>query len=243
MTQTITGLFDRYDDARRAVQDLEAAGVAHRDISIVGHDKGEQVGTGRVGDVADPAAEDASKGAGIGATVGGVGGLLAGLGLLAIPGIGPVVAAGWLAATAAGAVGGGLIGAATGGLVGALTHAGVPERDAHVYLRRRYRDRTAPEHMWFGVSVEDATARSRIDHLRQAPAAVRFLSIEPLIGATGPLDLTGIHWVIVGGESGPGARPMAEEWAIEVRDECERQNVPFFFKQWGGFRPKSGGGA
>lgn len=109
------------------------------------------------------------------------------------------------------------------------------------YLRRRYQDRPAPEHMWFGVSVEDATARSRIDHLRQAPAAVRFLSIEPLIGAAGPLDLTGIHWVIVGGESGPGARPMAEEWAIEVRDECERQNVPFFFKQWGGFRPKSGG--
>ncbi|UAK25684.1 general stress protein [Sphingomonas nostoxanthinifaciens] len=133
MTQTITGLFDHYDDARRAVQDLEAAGVAHRDISLVGHDKQEQVGTRRVGDVADPAAEDAGKGAEIGATVGGVGGLLAGLGLLAIPGIGPVVAAGWLAATAAGAVGGGLVGAATGGLVGALTHAGVPETDAHVY--------------------------------------------------------------------------------------------------------------
>ena len=133
MTQTITGLFDSYDDARRAVQDLEAAGVPHRDVSIVGHDQREHAGTGRAGDVADPAAEDAGKGAEIGATVGGVGGLLAGLGLLAIPGIGPVVAAGWLAATAAGAVGGGLIGAATGGLVGALTHAGVPENDAHVY--------------------------------------------------------------------------------------------------------------
>jgi hypothetical protein len=133
MTQTITGLFDHYDDARRAVQDLEAAGVTHRDISIVGHDKGEHAGNGRVADVADPAAEDAGKGAGIGAAVGGVGGLLAGLGLLAIPGIGPVVAAGWLAATAAGAVGGGLIGGATGGLIGALTHAGVPENDAHVY--------------------------------------------------------------------------------------------------------------
>lgn len=133
MTQTITGLFDNYADARRAVQDLEAAGVPHRDVSIVGHDKGEHVGNERVGDVADPAAQDAGKGAGIGATVGGVGGLLAGLGLLAIPGIGPVVAAGWLVATAAGAVGGGLIGAATGGLVGALTHAGVPENDAHVY--------------------------------------------------------------------------------------------------------------
>ena len=133
MTQTITGLFDHYDDARRAVQNLEAAGVAHRDISIVGHDRGEQVGHDRVGDVADPAAQDAGKGAEIGAAVGGVGGLLAGLGLLAIPGIGPVVAAGWLAATAVGAIGGGLIGAATGGLVGALTHAGVPENDAHVY--------------------------------------------------------------------------------------------------------------
>jgi hypothetical protein len=128
MTQTITGLFDRYDDARRAVQDLEAAGVAHRDISIVGRDQHDHTGT-----VAAPAAEDAGTGAGIGAAVGGVGGLLAGLGLLAIPGIGPVVAAGWLAATAAGAAGGALIGAAAGGLVGALTHAGVPENDAHVY--------------------------------------------------------------------------------------------------------------
>lgn len=109
------------------------------------------------------------------------------------------------------------------------------------YLRRRYLGRPAPAHMWFGVSVENAAARSRIDHLRQAPAAVRFLSIEPLIGPTGLLDLSGIHWVIVGGESGPGARPMQEEWAIEVRDECVRQGVAFFFKQWGGFRPKSGG--
>jgi len=133
MTQTITGLFDHYDDARRAVQDLEAAGVAHRDISIVGHDKRNATGPNGTGDVAEPAAEDAGTGAGIGAAVGGVGGLLAGLGLLAIPGIGPVVAAGWLAATAAGAAGGALVGAAAGGLVGALTHAGVPENDAHVY--------------------------------------------------------------------------------------------------------------
>lgn len=132
MTQTLTGLFDHYDDARRAVQDLEAAGVAHRDISIVGHDKRRAAGD-TVGDVADPAAQDAGTGAGIGAAVGGVGGLLAGLGLLAIPGIGPVVAAGWLAATAAGAAGGALVGAAAGGIVGALTHAGVPEDDAHVY--------------------------------------------------------------------------------------------------------------
>ncbi|TPG52941.1 general stress protein [Sphingomonas glacialis] len=128
MTQTITGLFDRYDDARRAVQDLEAAGVSHRDISIVGRDKSHPEDGTR-----DAAAEDAGAAAGIGAAVGGVGGLLAGIGLLAIPGIGPVVAAGWLAATAAGAAGGALVGAAAGGIVGALTQAGVPEADAHVY--------------------------------------------------------------------------------------------------------------
>jgi len=128
MTQTLTGLFDRYDDARRAVQDLEAAGVAHRDISLVANDV-----RGARRDELDPAARDAGAGASIGAAVGGLGGLLAGLGLLAIPGIGPVVAAGWLAATAAGAAGGAVIGGIAGGLVGALTHAGVPEADAHVY--------------------------------------------------------------------------------------------------------------
>lgn len=109
------------------------------------------------------------------------------------------------------------------------------------YLRRRYVDREAPSHIWFGVSVEEAVAKSRIDHLRQAPAAVRFLSIEPLIAAVGTMNLDGIHWVIAGGESGPGARPMHIDWAREVRNECERQTVPFFFKQWGGIRPKSGG--
>ncbi len=128
MTQILTGLFDRYDDARRAVQDLEAAGVTQRDISIVANDA-----RGAHRDQLDPAAQDAGAGAGIGAAVGGLGGLLAGLGLLAIPGVGPVVAAGWLAATAAGAAGGAVIGAAAGGLVGALTHAGVSEPDAHVY--------------------------------------------------------------------------------------------------------------
>jgi hypothetical protein len=127
MTQTLTGLFDRYDDARRAVQDLEAAGVPHRDVSIVGNNgRGEHA-------VASDAATDASRGAGIGAAIGGAGGLLAGLGLLAIPGLGPVVAAGWLAATALGAAGGAAIGGAAGGLVGALTDAGVPGEDAHVY--------------------------------------------------------------------------------------------------------------
>jgi hypothetical protein len=129
MTQTLTGLFDRYDDALRAVKDLEASGVPHRNVSIVANNgRGEHAGA-----VAADAAADAGAGASIGAAVGGAGGLLAGLGLLAIPGLGPVVAAGWLAATAVGAVGGAVIGGAAGGLVGALAHAGVPEEDAHVY--------------------------------------------------------------------------------------------------------------
>lgn len=109
------------------------------------------------------------------------------------------------------------------------------------YLLRRYADRDPPPHIWLGVSVEEAAAKSRIDHLRAAPAAVRFLSIEPLIASVGQMNLDGIHWVIAGGESGPGARPMHIEWAREVRNECARQSVSFFFKQWGGIRPKSGG--
>ena len=109
------------------------------------------------------------------------------------------------------------------------------------YLRVRYADRPAPLHIWHGVSVEEAKARSRIDHLRAAPAGVRFLSIEPLIAPVGELDLSGIHWVIVGGESGPGARAMDVEWVREIREQCQGQDVAFFFKQWGGIRPKTGG--
>jgi protein gp37 len=109
------------------------------------------------------------------------------------------------------------------------------------YLRNRYGERLAPEHIWCGVSVEDARGASRIQHLRDAPASVRFLSIEPLIGATGAMNLDGIHWVIAGGESGPGSRILNIEWVRSVRDQCEQQDVPFFFKQWGGLRPKSGG--
>ncbi len=109
------------------------------------------------------------------------------------------------------------------------------------YLGRRYMDRRPPSHIWLGVSVENATAKVRIDHLRHTPAAVRFLSVEPLIGPIGPIDLGGIHWVIAGGESGPGARPMHIDWAREIRDRCAAQDVAFFFKQWGGIRPKSGG--
>jgi len=109
------------------------------------------------------------------------------------------------------------------------------------FLRRRYSHNSGPSHMWFGVSVEDSSKKSRIRHLQDAPAGVRFLSIEPLIGPMGTLDLTGIDWVIVGGESGPGARPMEREWVREVRDQCRDSKVAFFFKQWGGLRPKSGG--
>jgi protein gp37 len=90
--------------------------------------------------------------------------------------------------------------------------------------------------IWQGVSVEDERVIDRIDHLRAVPARVRFLSLEPLIGPLDHLDLSGIHWVIVGGESGPGARPMNSEWVRSMRKQCRRQHVPFFFKQWGGVR-------
>lgn len=109
------------------------------------------------------------------------------------------------------------------------------------YLRRRYGTRLAPEHIWCGVSVEDAGARSRIEHLKQSPVTIRFLSAEPLLGPVAPMDLSGVAWVIVGGESGPGARQVAPNWVRDLRDNCVAQGVPFFFKQWGGFRPKAGG--
>ena len=93
-----------------------------------------------------------------------------------------------------------------------------------------------PENVWIGVSVEDNRALKRIDDLRSVPAAVRFLSLEPLIGPLDGLDFSGIHWVIVGGESGPGARPMMQSWVQSLLRQCKRANVPFFFKQWGGVR-------
>jgi protein gp37 len=111
------------------------------------------------------------------------------------------------------------------------------------YLRERYGTARGPRHIWCGVSIEDAQAKSRLAHLQDAPASMRFLSLEPLLGPLGQLDLTGIDWVIVGGESGPGARRMRIEWARQVRDQCVRQGVAFFFKQWGGARPKIGGRA
>jgi protein gp37 len=93
-----------------------------------------------------------------------------------------------------------------------------------------------PANVWMGVSVENATVLSRVDDLRQVPAAVRFLSCEPLIGSLRGIDLKDIHWVIVGGESGPRARPMDVGWVHEIRRACRNHNVPFFFKQWGGVR-------
>jgi protein gp37 len=90
--------------------------------------------------------------------------------------------------------------------------------------------------IWMGVSVEDRNVTHRIDDLRRVPAKVRFLSCEPLIGSLSDLTLDGIHWVIVGGESGPRARPMDGRWVLEIRDNCKRSGVPFFFKQWGGVR-------
>ena len=105
------------------------------------------------------------------------------------------------------------------------------------FLNERYKTDNAPGHMWFGVSVENAQALSRITHLQHANARIRFLSIEPLIGPVGTLVLEGIHWVIVGGESGPGARPIRPEWVVDIRNQCLSANVAFFFKQWGGRTP------
>jgi len=93
-----------------------------------------------------------------------------------------------------------------------------------------------PTNVWMGVSVEDARVFHRIDDLRRVPAAVRFLSCEPLIGSLAGIDLDGIHWIIVGGESGPHSRSMNIEWVREIFRACRKQHVPFFFKQWGGVR-------
>jgi protein gp37 len=109
------------------------------------------------------------------------------------------------------------------------------------FLRSRYKEGRGPAHIWCGVSVEDGKRKSRIHHLQETPAGVRFLSIEPLIAPVGALNLDGIDWVIVGGESGPGARKMQKDWVRDIRDQCVKADVAFFFKQWGGLRPKSGG--
>ena len=95
--------------------------------------------------------------------------------------------------------------------------------------------------IWMGVSVENQKYTYRIDHLRQTGAHIKFLSLEPLLGPLKNLNLSGINWAIVGGESGPGARPMDRSWVTEIRDQCKTANVPFFFKQWGGVNKKRAG--
>jgi protein gp37 len=97
------------------------------------------------------------------------------------------------------------------------------------------------KNIWMGVTVEATDYLDRIDYLRTTGAQVKFLSLEPLIGPIDDINLSGIDWVIVGGESGPGARPMNKEWVINIKESCEKQNVPFFFKQWGGINKKKTG--
>ncbi|MDX3657948.1 phage Gp37/Gp68 family protein [Streptomyces sp. ID05-26A] len=100
-----------------------------------------------------------------------------------------------------------------------------------------------PKNLWFGVSVESSDVLHRLEDLRKVPSGVKFLSCEPLIGPLDDLNLAGINWVIVGGESGHGARPMDPNWASSIRDRCVDSSVPFFFKQWGGRTPKANGRA
>lgn len=115
------------------------------------------------------------------------------------------------------------------------------ERMNHV-LKDELRDAAKSSHIWWGVSVENRKhGLPRVQLLQDTPAAVRFLSVEPLLEDLGRLDLRDIHWVIVGGESGPGARPMKREWALSIRDQCADAGIPFFFKQWGGVRKARNG--
>ncbi|MBP1871835.1 hypothetical protein LPJGGPFB_03851 [Ensifer adhaerens] len=155
--KTVSGLFDTYDQASQAVRELKAFGIPDDDVSMVASNA---EGRYKVDD-AEGAATGAGTGAGLGAAVGGAGGLLTGLGLLAIPGVGPVVAAGWLAATAAGAAAGAVAGGAVGGIIGALTDSGVPEEDAHVYAEGVRRGGTL------------VTARVADDDVAQAEAILK----------------------------------------------------------------------
>ena len=109
------------------------------------------------------------------------------------------------------------------------------------FIYRHYSGQLAPPHIWLGVSIENAAAMTRLRHLKQTNASVRFVSFEPLLGPLSAVNLEGIHWIIAGGESGPGARPMQVEWVRALRDQCQAQRVAFFFKQWGGRTPKVGG--
>jgi hypothetical protein len=162
--RTVTGLFDLYEDATAAVFKLETFGVPRDEISIVANNRD---GWYRQPSKTTPATETgAEAGAGLGAVAGGAGGLLAGLGLLSIPGVGPVVAAGWLVATVAGAAAGAVLGGATGGLIGALTRSGVPERDASLYVEGVRRGGTL------------VTARVNDEHADKAQAILREGSVD-----------------------------------------------------------------
>jgi protein gp37 len=124
---------------------------------------------------------------------------------------------------------------------------GTPRHTYQVLTKRASRlarlapDLPWPSNVWMGVSVEDESQLRRVDRLRSVPAAVRFISAEPLLGPLDAIDLAGIDWLIAGGESGPNARPVAEPWLRRLRDSCLAAQVPFFFKQWGGRTPKAGG--
>lgn len=125
--------------------------------------------------------------------------------------------------------------------------ADTPQHTYQVLTKRARRLRQVadrlewPANVWIGVSVESTKELPRVDDLRQVPAAVRFLSCEPLLGPLDGLDLAGIDWVIAGGESGPGHRPVDEQWVTGIRDACQHAQVAFFFKQWGGRTPKAYG--
>ena len=125
--------------------------------------------------------------------------------------------------------------------------AATPQHTYQILTKRSRRlvtlanDLDWPDNVWMGVSVETDRYAFRIGHLRQVGAAVRFVSAEPLLGPLPNLNLTGIDWLIAGGESGPGARPIEEAWVRDLRDQCSHANVAFFFKQWGGRTPKANG--
>lgn len=122
-----------------------------------------------------------------------------------------------------------------------------PQHTYQILTKRTERLKELSSHLnwsnniWMGTSVENIEVTYRIDDLKTVPAHIRFLSCEPLLGSLGKLNLDDIHWVIVGGESGPRARPMKKDWVLEIRDQCEVQNVPFFFKQWGGVQKHRNG--
>ena len=105
----------------------------------------------------------------------------------------------------------------------------------------KYFGHTIPQHIWMGTTVENRDNVWRVDELKKVKCNIRFISFEPLIGPVGEVDLSGIHWAIIGGESGYGFRPVQKEWILDIIKQCKKQKVAVFFKQWGGVRPKSGG--